>query len=95
MTIRAVPLPLRQQNLQILIPELIGYLAQQSEFEPGNIAQWIARNLISEHPQWSMAQAITLLADVERLCPQLVKAPPGGLLQPVDLHSVMNALKHE
>ncbi|MFS3559102.1 DNA mismatch repair endonuclease MutL [Citrobacter braakii] len=94
-TIRAVPLPLRQQNLQILIPELIGYLAQQSEFEPGNIAQWIARNLISEHPQWSMAQAITLLADVERLCPQLVKAPPGGLLQPVDLHSVMNALKHE
>ncbi|HBC82532.1 MAG TPA: DNA mismatch repair endonuclease MutL, partial [Escherichia sp.] len=26
-TIRAVPLPLRQQNLQILIPELIGYLA--------------------------------------------------------------------
>ncbi|HEE0082451.1 TPA: DNA mismatch repair endonuclease MutL [Citrobacter youngae] len=94
-TIRAVPLPLRQQNLQILIPELIGYLAQQTVFEAGNIAQWIARNLISEHPQWSMAQAITLLADVERLCPQLVKAPPGGLLQPVDLHSVMNALKHE
>lgn len=24
-TVRAVPLPLRQQNLQILIPELIGY----------------------------------------------------------------------
>ncbi|WP_418079666.1 hypothetical protein, partial [Salmonella enterica] len=22
-------------------------------------------------------------------------APPGGLLQPVDLHSAMNALKHE
>lgn len=39
--------------------------------------------------------AISLLADVERLCPQLVKAPPGGLLQPVDLHSAMNALKHE
>lgn len=94
-TIRAVPLPLRQQNLQILIPELIGYLAQQSAFDAGNIAQWIARNLISEHPQWSMAQAITLLVDVERLCPHLVKAPPGGLLQPVDLHSVMNALKHE
>lgn len=94
-TIRAVPLPLRQQNLQILIPELIGYLAQQTVFEAGNIAQWIARNLMREHPQWSMAQAITLLADVERLCPQLVKAPPGGLLQPVDLHSVMNALKHE
>ena len=94
-TIRAVPLPLRQQNLQILIPELIGYLAQQKAFDVGNIAQWIARNLASEHAQWNMAQAITVLADVERLCPQLVKAPPGGLLQPVDLHSAMTALKDE
>ena len=41
------------------------------------------------------AQAIAMLADVERLCPQLVKAPPGGLLQPVDLDSAMNALRHE
>ncbi|VTM73057.1 DNA mismatch repair protein mutL [Raoultella planticola] len=95
LTVRAVPLPLRQQNLQILIPELIGYLAQQKAFEVGNIAQWIARNLASEHAQWNMAQAITVLADVERLCPQLVKAPPGGLLQPVDLHSAMTALKDE
>jgi DNA mismatch repair protein MutL len=48
-TVRAVPLPLRQQNLQILIPELIGYLAQQNAFDVGNIAQWMARNLASEH----------------------------------------------
>lgn len=95
LTVRAVPLPLRQQNLQILIPELIGYLAQQKAFDVGNITQWIARNLASEHAQWNMAQAITVLADVERLCPQLVKAPPGGLLQPVDLHSAMTALKDE
>lgn len=95
LTVRAVPLPLRQQNLQILIPELIGYLAQQKAFDVGNIAQWIARNLASEHAQWNMAQAITVLADVERLCPQLEKAPPGGLLQPVDLHSAMTALKDE
>ena len=95
LTVRAVPLPLRQQNLQILIPELIGYLAQQKTCDADNIAQWIARNLASEHAQWNMAQAITVLADVERLCPQLVKAPPGGLLQPVDLHSAMTALKDE
>ncbi|HBR1429311.1 DNA mismatch repair endonuclease MutL [Klebsiella quasipneumoniae] len=94
-TVRAVPLPLRQQNLQILIPELIGYLAQQNAFDVGNIAQWMARNLTSEQTSWNMAQAIALLADVERLCPQLVRTPPGGLLQPVDLHSAMNALKDE
>ncbi|TDT52531.1 DNA mismatch repair protein MutL [Enterobacter sp. AG5470] len=94
-TIRAVPLPLRQQNLQILIPELIGYLAQQTSIDAANIAQWLARHLASDHPQWSVAQAITLLADVERLCPHLVKSPPDGLLQPVDLQTAMNALNDE
>jgi DNA mismatch repair protein MutL len=94
-TLRAVPLPLRQQNLQILIPELIGYLAQQTECETSHIAHWLARHLASEQVEWSQAQAITLLASLERLCPQLVKSPPGGLLQPVDLHPAMNALKHE
>ncbi|MGO1309058.1 MAG: hypothetical protein ACTMIX_05590, partial [Kluyvera intermedia] len=29
------------------------------------------------------------------LCPHLVKSPPGGLLQPVDLDSAMNALRNE
>ncbi len=53
MTIRAVPLPLRQQNLQILIPELIGYGAD--EIDAVNIAQWLARHLASDHPQWSGA----------------------------------------
>ncbi len=94
-TIRAVPLPLRQQNLQILIPELIGYLAQQTEIDAMNVSHWLARHLASEYTQWNMAQAISLLADVERLCPHLVKTPPDGLLQPVDLSMAMNALKHE
>ena len=94
-TIRAVPLPLRQQNLQILIPELIGYLVGQTNVDAGNVAQWLARNLASDHAQWNTAQAIAMLADVERLCPQMVKAPPGGLLQPVDLDSAMNALRNE
>ncbi len=94
-TVRAVPLPLRQQNLQILIPELIGYLAQQTECESSHIGHWLARHLASEQAEWSQAQAITLLASLEQLCPQLVKSPPGGLLQPVDIHPAMNALKHE
>lgn len=93
-TVRAVPLPLRKQNLQNLIPELIGYLAQQDSVQNTAVTQWLARHLESEC-HWTVAQAITLLADVERLCPQLVKAPPEGLLQPVDLHSAMAALKND
>ncbi|RRZ88456.1 DNA mismatch repair endonuclease MutL [Erwinia sp. 198] len=94
-TLRAVPLPLRQQNLQILIPELLGYLAQQPEISVRQVAQWLARHAVTERPHWNHSQAIALLAEVERLCPQLIKSPPSGLLQYVDTELAMNALKHE
>ena len=94
-TLRAVPLPLRQQNLQKLIPELLGYLAEHQEMSPAVLATWLARRLGSEHEQWNTSQAIQLLTDVERLCPQLVKSPPSGLLQPVDLQAALAALTHD
>ncbi|CCG88637.1 DNA mismatch repair endonuclease MutL [Erwinia piriflorinigrans] len=93
--LRAVPLPLRQQNLQNLIPEMLGYLAQHQDVTASQLAQWFARQSASEHQYWNHSQAITLLAEVERLCPKLVKSPPSGLLQNVDIEMAMNALKHE
>lgn len=94
-TLRAVSLPLRQQNLQKLIPELLGYLAQHEEISPDALATWISRHLGSEHEVWNVSQAIQLLTDVERLCPQLVKSPPAGLLQPIDIKAALATLTHE
>ncbi|MGL5386003.1 MAG: DNA mismatch repair endonuclease MutL [Enterobacterales bacterium] len=94
-TLRAVPLPLRQQNLQKLIPELLGYLAEHQEMSPTVLSIWIASQLGSEHDVWNSPQAIQLLTEVERLCPQLVKSPPAALLQPVDLQAALAALKHD
>ncbi|RWR02863.1 DNA mismatch repair protein [[Pantoea] beijingensis] len=94
-TLRGVPLPLRQQNLQNLIPELLGYLARQQDASPALVAQWLARHAVTEHPHWNHSQAIALLAEVERLCPSLIKSPPSGLLQQIDIDTAMNALKHE
>lgn len=94
-TLRAVPLPLRQQNLQKLIPELLGYLAEHQEMSPTMLSIWIASQLGSEHEVWNSSQAIQLLTEVERLCPQLVKSPPAALLQPVDLQAALAALKHD
>lgn len=90
--VRAVPLPLRQQNLQNLIPELIGYLARHSDITQEGLALWLARHLVSDTTTWNLAQAITLLTDVERLCPHLITSPPEGLLHFVDLQPAMNAL---
>ncbi|MFS2224316.1 DNA mismatch repair endonuclease MutL [Pantoea sp. B65] len=94
-TLRAVPLPLRQQNLQNLIPELLGYLARQQDVAPASVAQWLVRHAMAEHPHWNHSQAIALLAEVERLCPALIKSPPSGLVQPIDIDTALNALKHE
>jgi len=94
-TVRAVPLPLRQQNLQKLIPDLLGYLAVQQEVTSDAVAMWFARHCGCEHEVWTISQAIQLLTDVERLCPQLVKSPPSGLLQPLDLQSALAAFKHD
>ncbi|WP_416411447.1 DNA mismatch repair endonuclease MutL [Pantoea sp. App145] len=94
-TLRAVPLPLRTQNLQILIPDLLGYLARQQEVSASSLAQWLARRDDAEAAHWNHSQAITLLAELERLCPQLLKSPPSGLLQAIEIESAINALKHE
>jgi len=94
-TLRTVPLPLRQQNLQKLIPDLLGYIAVLQEVTPDAVAMWFARSIGSEHDVWTVSQAIQLLADVERLCPHLVKSPPSGLLQPVDLQPALAAFKHD
>ncbi|MCX8962419.1 DNA mismatch repair endonuclease MutL [Erwinia psidii] len=94
-TLRAVPLPLRQQNLQNLIPDLLGYLAQQHNVSATQVAQWLARYSVTEQTCWNHSQAIALLAEVERLCPQLITSPPPGLLQSLDIEQAMSALKHE
>ncbi|EHD20009.1 MULTISPECIES: DNA mismatch repair endonuclease MutL [Brenneria] len=94
-TLRAVPLPLRQQNLQNLISELLGYLADYQTMEPQVLAAWLAARLNSEQQNWSHSQAIQLLTDVERLCPRLVKDPPAELLYPMDVNTAIKALQHE
>lgn len=94
-TLRGVPLPLRTQNLQNLIPELLGYLARQSEVSAEQLARWLATRCNTGHSEWNHSQAIALLADLERLTPSLVAAPPAGLLQAVDLNNVFEALKNE
>ncbi|MFC3396779.1 DNA mismatch repair endonuclease MutL [Brenneria rubrifaciens] len=94
-TLSAVPLLLRQQNLQNLISELLGYLADYQTVEPKVLAGWLAARLKSEQEVWGHSQAIQLLTDVERLCPQLMKSPPPELLQMVDINTPIKVLQHE
>lgn len=94
-TIRAVPLPLRHQNIQRLLPELLVYLSEYDAMTCPQLSVWLARHLSSDKEKWNQAQAIQLLTELEILCPQLVKSPPAGLLQPIDLNAAIAALTDE
>ena len=94
-TLRAVPIPLRAQNLQRLLPEMIEWLASTNEGEPLALATWLAKRSVGTEQTWSHSQAITLLADLERLAPRLVASPPKGLIQPLHLDPFFEALLHE
>lgn len=93
--LNAVPLPLRQQNLQNLLPDLLGYLQGETSVTHHQVAGWLARRLQHESVAWSHSRAIQLLAEVERLCPQWVKAPPDGLLVTLNFEAAIKALNHD
>ncbi len=94
-TLRAVPLPLRQQNLPQLVPAFLAYLGTEENANTARAAHWLAGQLNAESEDWTVARAIQLLADVERLCPDRVKSPPPSLLAMVDLNSVLKLLKSD
>ncbi len=88
----AVPLPLRQQNLQKLIPAMLTYLSQHQDISPEILAIWMADQFDYDHRVFNLSQAIQLLTDLERLCPQWVQHPPAKLLQYVDIQAVIAML---
>lgn len=93
--LRAVPLPLRTQNLQILIPELLNYLVRHPEVSQSSLTKWLAVRDTVEDAQWNHPQAIKLLVDLERSWPQLLKSPPSDLIQTIEIETVINALEYE
>ncbi|UVK77220.1 MAG: DNA mismatch repair protein MutL [Sodalis sp. Fle] len=91
----AVPLLLREQNLQNLIPKLLGYLYDRVHVTHRQVAAWLAYRLNRESSAWSHDRAIQLLAEVERFCPQWVKTPPDDLLVILNLEVAIKALNHD
>lgn len=90
--LNAVPLPLRQQNLQSLIPELLGYLQDEAPVTYYQVSTWFSHRFQLERITWSRSWAVYLLAKVKRLCPQWVKDPPGELLVTLNLETAIKAL---
>ncbi|PAR34129.1 DNA mismatch repair endonuclease MutL [Vibrio metoecus] len=68
--VMAVPQPLRQQNLQQLLPDLLSYAASCSESQALNhqaLADWLTQRIVVEKRDYTLAEAIGLIAELEQL----------------------------
>ncbi|MEI4220419.1 MAG: DNA mismatch repair endonuclease MutL [Candidatus Dasytiphilus stammeri] len=91
--LRSVPAPLLKPELHSnLIPELLRFISDTSEFSVIKIAKWIINQVVAKENQWNITQASDLLVNTAKLYPHLVQDPPGDLLQRLNLEMIFKKL---
>lgn len=93
--IMSVCMPLRQQNLQQLIPALLGYLASVADDPDAQgwdkLLDWLASQLVIPTEGFSLSQAIQLVTDLEQLWGDSLEHYYPNLLRPVDVGAAIEA----
>ena len=91
--VMGVPQPLRQQNLQQLIPSLLAELASQ---QPGNltlIVQWITSKIVVSKSHYKLSEAIQLVAELEQIWGHHLPYNQYNWIQPVNFSESIAALQ--
>ncbi|MEJ2766937.1 DNA mismatch repair endonuclease MutL [Photobacterium sp. MCCC 1A19761] len=97
--VMSVCLPLRQQNLQQLVPALLDYLAGVADdpeaqgWEP--LLDWLAAQLVIPTATFSLSQAIQLVAELEQLWGETLEHYYSHLLRPVDIRAAVEAFHYD
>ncbi|WP_153447799.1 DNA mismatch repair endonuclease MutL [Vibrio algicola] len=96
-----VPQPLRQQNLQILIPELLGYLNRhQYDNQSGGeeityqaLSLWLTKHISVTQTRYTLSQAIQLVSELEQIWGTALPLQQYNWVQPVDFSSTLAVLQ--
>lgn len=91
--VMGVPQPLRQQNLQQLIPELLAKLKSQQNAELNLITQWITSKIVVSKPIYRLSEAIQLVSELEQIWGNYLPLHHYNWIQPVDFSTSILALK--
>lgn len=98
--VMGVPQPLRQQNLQQLIPDLLSYAASSSQqakgLSPGFLeakllTNWLADQVISVKSDYTLSEAIQIIAEVERLWQGQLPLQDLAFVRPIDFSATIAA----
>ena len=92
--VMAVCQPIRQQNLQQLIPNLLRYL---NNINPSleQVIIWFAHQIQHEEASYSTAQAIQLVMELEQLWGGNLPQFYQKLLKNIDITQAIQAFSHE
>ncbi|PAR29834.1 DNA mismatch repair endonuclease MutL [Vibrio metoecus] len=93
--VMAVPQPLRQQNLQQLLPDLLSYAASCSESQALShqaLADWLTQRIVVEKRDYTLAEAIGLISELEQLWQGNLPLQDPNFITLVDFSASITAL---
>ncbi|CAM4460979.1 DNA mismatch repair endonuclease MutL [Vibrio agarivorans] len=95
--VMAVPQPMRQQNLQQLIPDLLSYAAQNCETnDPQSLermTKWLANQVTVEKPSYTLSEAVQILGELEQLWHGQLPLDDSNLMISIDFTDTISAFK--
>jgi DNA mismatch repair protein MutL len=95
--IMGVPQPLRQQNLQQLIPDLLSYAALISENDqilpPQALSDWLTNQITQVKSDYTLSEAIQVIAEIEQLWQGNLPLDDRAFVRPVDFSATIAAMK--
>ncbi|MCG6228261.1 DNA mismatch repair endonuclease MutL [Vibrio furnissii] len=95
--VMGVPQPLRQQNLQLLIPDLLSYASLNFEqadqpLDLNSLADWLSDRVVSEKADYTLSEAIQLIAEIEQMWQGNLPLHDERFVRPVDFSATIAAL---
>ncbi|EGR0208125.1 DNA mismatch repair endonuclease MutL [Vibrio vulnificus] len=95
--VMGVPAPLRQQNLQLLIPDLLSYAASQAQKEEQAqndtaMAQWLALRVAKVKSHYTLSEAIQIISELEQLWQEKLPLQDAQLVTSVDFSATIAQL---
>ena len=95
--VMGVPQPLRQQNLQQLIPDLLSYAASQAQgdvnFSSQQLSHWLANQVTQVKSDYTLSEAIQIIAEVEQMWQGILPLQDKNFVRTVDFTATIAALE--
>ncbi len=93
--VMGVPQPLRQQNLQQLIPDLLSYLSLQGkDLNEAVVASWIATQVTKVKSDYTLSEGIQIITELEQLWQGALPLTDTQFVQAVNFESTIAMLNN-